>query len=424
MIYEGLDEEQIKSYFLEKVVKQPDCKVLRSKVAKVLGDYYFKNMPKNYDYSQHFSNLSKNISSKEELSEQINRELYKPISEDKPMWEMVIGTFKKKFSLVYVRMHHAYGDGLSCLHMHLRYHDNYHGLKQKFIKFPKFHRIMLCLIMLIYIPYKMVVTLLQNTETGGFKSPTPAYETTTAISQHFDVDRTSKIAKHFKVSINDLLTSAMYTSSSRYIHMSAHIRKKHGKNMNIVVPMSLRQPFESSAFEVNNDITLLPMVMPLHISNTFRDSITQLNSIHKSFVEAKHSLFPSAFYLFFRYLNLFIPCAITNRIVMNGQGKSSFLISNMAGPGNELALHQCPLNKIYLFLPAFGRLHISFVCVSYAGKLVMTSFADKNIIPNLGGFMQVFHGVMREYDEHVREKEKFMSDPGEVPVMNHPITQL
>lgn len=204
-----------------------------------------------------------------------------------------------------------------------------------------------------------------------FKGPLGAQKHV-AWSAPVQLDDVKRICKRTGAKVNDVLLTAMTGALRHYL-----IREQFPVDdleIRAVVPVDLRPP--GKALDLGNDFGLVFLPLPIGIS----DPLARMKAIKAHMDEIKRSPEP---YVFFSLLSLFgaAPRQVEEQAVKLFGTKATTVMTNVAGPREQLYMAGAPIRNMMFWVPQSGRLGLGVSILSYNGKVTLGVVTDAGLVP-------------------------------------------
>jgi WS/DGAT/MGAT family acyltransferase len=173
--------------------------------------------------------------------------------------------------------------------------------------------------------------------------------------------------------VNDLALTAVTGALQRYLD-------KHGvtvERLTAVVPINLR-PLDEPMNPLRGNQFGLAFV-PLPVSEP--DSGARLNRVHTAMQRVKttgEGVFTSGALSVMGRL----PTAVEKQALNLFAGRATAVVTNIAGPSEEVSLAGVPLRGFTAWVPSTGPVGVGLSICSYAGELMLGVAVDEALVPD------------------------------------------
>jgi diacylglycerol O-acyltransferase / wax synthase len=218
-----------------------------------------------------------------------------------------------------------------------------------------------------------------------------------AWSDPVAVEDVKKVGNYLGGKVNDVLMSAMAGALRRYLIDRGY--DPEGLNIHATVPVNLRDPEGDDA--LGNDFGLVFLSLPVGISDPF----DRLNELRRRMDAIKDT--PEAI-IAFGVLALLgmTPDQIADQIVNIFGMKSTMVATNVPGPRFPLYFAGRQIEKFVFWVPQSGRLGLGISIFSYNGQVTVGVAGDAGLIPDPGDIVRAFATEFEELMVLVRQVEE------------------
>jgi WS/DGAT/MGAT family acyltransferase len=194
-----------------------------------------------------------------------------------------------------------------------------------------------------------------------------------AVSPQIELDEVKRIGELAGGKVNDVLLAAMTGALRDYLIQ--HGAEADGLTIRAVVPVNLR-PVER-ALELGNEFGLVFLELPIGL----KDPLARVTNIRQQMDRIKKS--PEAF-LFFGVLSVFglTPRQIEDQVVNIFGTKATAVMTNVAGPSEELFFAGSSIDHVMFWVPQAGHLGLGVSIYSYNGKVTLGVITDALLVPD------------------------------------------
>ncbi len=197
-------------------------KRVRSKVIKVLGRYYFKEMPEKefYEKQSGFCKRIDNIHTEQELADYlaVEQQIRDPL--DTAQYKTIyVPDFNETESAFIFKAHHTFADGLALITLTCNLQDNYHKTQLPAMRKLAFlEKVYLCFALpfsMILVSLKLICKKSDNNAIHNGKPLTGIKRS--SISKDIMLDALKTKSKDLGVTINDILMTLTSISIKEYL---------------------------------------------------------------------------------------------------------------------------------------------------------------------------------------------------------------
>jgi hypothetical protein len=335
----------------------------RSKVVKVLDNYYFKEMhgaelKKHLDKACEIRNDITTMQGIEELLAQ-HQNLNMP--DEGLQWQLWIFPNVGDETIICMKIRHVMADGLALILVMAMLQDEFdHSIMiQTNQALNCCSRFGLLLLKPFTLLYAAIFFTLWSTDENVIKPKefNLAGQKNNAITMPFDLNVLKKIAKSHNGTVNDVVLSMLAVSMREYIRSKDDLDTK---SINLLMPFSLRAlPKNVAEHTVENDFSAL--CFTLQLKENFEVCMQQ---IRKQSSSLRKSLYPYGVNSLTQFIAWF-PGIVGQLMMMWVVSKATFAFSNVPGPkkpldyGNGAKAHGC-----FALIPGLGDLAFGISAIS------------------------------------------------------------
>lgn len=194
-----------------------------------------------------------------------------------------------------------------------------------------------------------------------------------AVSPQMDLAEVKLIGDLAGGKVNDVLLAAMTGALRDYLIQRG--TEVNGLIIRAVVPVNLRSV--ERALDLGNEFGLVFLELPIGLE----DPLARVSNIRKQMDRIKKS--PEAF-LFFGVLNVFglTPRQVEDQVVNIFGTKATAVMTNVAGPREEMFLAGSAIDHIMFWVPQAGHLGLGVSIYSYNGLVTLGVITDALLVPD------------------------------------------
>lgn len=218
----------------------------------------------------------------------------------------------------------------------------------------------------------------------------------TAWSSPMPLERVKEIAKRSDAKINDVLLAAVAGALRRYL--IGRSTPVEGVEVRAIVPVDLR-PLERMQ-SLGNEFGLVFLSLPVGIA----DAAVRIQTINERMAALKHSPEP---YLFLGLLNLFgrTPMQVEEQVVQLFASKATAVMTNVAGPREQLYCAGSRVENVTFWVPQSGRLGMGVSIMSYNGGVTLGVITDAGLAPDPERITALFEEELKAMARPPRRKK-------------------
>jgi WS/DGAT/MGAT family acyltransferase len=197
--------------------------------------------------------------------------------------------------------------------------------------------------------------------------------------------------------VNDVLLTAMSGALGRYLLLRGE--RVDGLNVRAVVPVDLRKP--GTEEELGNKFGLVFLSLPVGLD----DPGERLGELRRRMDTLKNSLEAPVAYGILSTIGV-LPQAVQDVVVNIFGLKGTAVMTNVAGPKQQLYLAGAPLESLMFWVPQSGHLGLGVSILSYNGRVWMGTITDAGLVPDPDSIIDAFHDEFDELLEKARQSQK------------------
>jgi WS/DGAT/MGAT family acyltransferase len=199
-----------------------------------------------------------------------------------------------------------------------------------------------------------------------------------AWSEPFPLERIRKAGRRRRVTINDLLVSALAGALHELFESSA---PRHGNGrpgeIHTMVPFNLRPLDEPVPSDLGNEFALILLALPvgpLPPAERLREVSSRMGAIKRSH-EATIS------YGILSAIGL-TPPWVEDRLIGFFTDKASLVVTNVPGPRRRVRFAGVPVTGVMVWAPCSGSMGMTVSIFSYGGEVTVGFMADTALVPD------------------------------------------
>lgn len=206
------------------------------------------------------------------------------------------------------------------------------------------------------------------------------------FAKEYKVEDIKRKSKELKVTINDLLMTAISMTVKQYF-----LRKGDEKTDHILmfVPFNLRaKPSTRDDFSFINEIAVFPVTLPL-----VTEFKTGLPAIQRTFLPLRTSFITFAMFYLMKIQQL-MPSFLSIRFFLKFANKTTLLTTNVRGPAIPYKVAGACSIKATTFVPNLADIPGGFAAVSHMEALWVSFSADTNRCKDAKEIVQIFEQTL------------------------------
>lgn len=396
VVYENkMDTEEVISKIKQRAFMHPYYEKLKMNL--FIKDFFLFLIPywtkyENFNIDDHISVKKTPVNTDQELFDMVAEHLsstdFPPL---KPKWEVVlIENFKETKSVFFMRIHHAYADGISNLSYFMNVTDcsNFEMINLKKIGRVEW------LLALILGSFKIIITyyhfLTWKKDFNCFHTGRTTGKKRLYSMEACTVEDLKKASKAHDVTINDSLTAILCMSLHKYCKEKFN---ENVENILAMIPVSLRSlPKPGEFYPIDNFTSLIYTQMPIkHDENVF--TISKFYCKYMKSLKNSYDVYVSK--LAYEMMPYILTPYFLKSIIRFIANKVSFIFSNVPGPTNQLVCFgKYRVERIITSVNIFSDTLVVFSIVSYNNKVFLTCISDQEIDFCPKEFIEIFKSYL------------------------------
>ncbi len=357
---------------------------------------------------------------KETLQELISDLTATPLDPTKPLWQAhYIENFEGDGSVLFIRIHHCIGDGISLIRVLLSMADlepnaiwsdsvcELKGEKEDVGFFPPFEKAFKRINRAKKNAFKIKDFLSKEIETS-IAHPShiidraklvskyaidataviskimllPADKKTVfkgelgirksvAFSEPLPVPEIKTIGKYFHSTINDILVSMVTGALRRYLQQSNNL--VGDLDIRVAMPINIR-PLDSE-IQLGNQFSLILVSLPVHID----DPVLRIREVQRRIADLKGAPDAAVAYALLNALGV-SSAKLAKTAATMFANKTTGVMSNVPGPQQPLYFANKEIKNIMFWVPRIGGLGLGISIISYNGKVSLGIATDTGLV--------------------------------------------
>jgi WS/DGAT/MGAT family acyltransferase len=194
-----------------------------------------------------------------------------------------------------------------------------------------------------------------------------------AWSDPFPLARVKEAAARLRVTINDMLVTALAASLQDLLGGDGKLPEE----IHAMVPFNLRPLDEPVPADLGNDFALILLTLPV---GPLRPA-ERLRQVSSRMDEIKDSHEAPISYGIISAIGL-TPPLVEDRLIGFFSEKASLVVTNVPGPRHQLHFAGVPIEGVLVWAPCSGSLGMTVSIYSYAGEVTTGFMTDTAVIPD------------------------------------------
>jgi len=194
-----------------------------------------------------------------------------------------------------------------------------------------------------------------------------------AWSAPLDLWRVKRVARAYRVTVNDVLMAALAGALRRHLLASG----AEPERLHALVPFNLRPLDEPVPEDMGNRFGLVLADVPADVE----DDIDRLWEVNRRMNAIKRSDEGAITYGILDVMGR-TPADVEAALLRYFSSKASMVVTNVRGPERRFHLAGVPVTGVLVWAPCAGDIRMSVSLFSYAGKVSIGFLADAGILPD------------------------------------------
>ncbi len=192
-----------------------------------------------------------------------------------------------------------------------------------------------------------------------------------AWSAPFDLEAIKQASRRRRVTINDMLVTALAAALHETLDTSAGLPEE----IHAMVPFNLRSPDEPVPTDLGNDFALILLELPIG-ELAPAERLREVNSRMEAIKDSNEA--PIAYGLV-GAIGL-TPPWMEDRLIGFFTDKASLVVTNVPGPRERLSFAGVPIEGVLVWAPCSGSLGMTVSIFSYAGEVTVGFMVDSALL--------------------------------------------
>jgi diacylglycerol O-acyltransferase len=211
-----------------------------------------------------------------------------------------------------------------------------------------------------------------------------------AWSEPFPLERIRKTGRRRRVTINDLLVTALAGALHELFESSPRRPGGPPDEIHAMVPFNLRSLDEPVPTDLGNEFALILLALPvgpLKPAERLREVSSRMGAIKRSH-EATIS------YGILSAIGL-TPPWVEDRLIGFFTDKASLVVTNVPGPRRPVHFAGVPVTGVMVWAPCSGSMGMTVSIFSYGGEVTVGFMADTALVPDPEPLARAYEGELR-----------------------------
>jgi WS/DGAT/MGAT family acyltransferase len=307
-----------------------------------------------------------------------------PLDHQRPLWEVHLIEGVGDGAVLLTRVHHAVGDGIALARVLLSATDGGDpgpGIGEH----PhESHSALATALGILAHPRRTVARgyhdlgtlaklLLPGAESSRVLKGSGHIGHRVAWSRPVDLWRVKRIAKAYRVTVNDVLMAALAGALRERILAAGGAPER----LHALVPLNLRPLDEPVSSALGNRFGLVLAELPVDVA----DQVDRLWEVSRGMEAIKHSDEGAISYGILDVMGR-TPTDVEARLIDYFTSKASLVVTNVPGPTRPMSLAGTPVSRALVWAPCSGDMRMTVSLFSYAGKITVGFLTDAGIVPD------------------------------------------
>ena len=332
----------------------------------------------DFDLARHIvARAGKALASMEAVRGYVGREVSRRLDPAHPMWQIqLLGDVGDDASAILVRFHHSIGDGEALVFLLLALMDGaserrWNGAVPGHV--PWLGRLLKGASIQLRAPGILLRRLAWSPDRSRVHGPALSGRKQVAWTAPLDLEVVKEARRRTGATVNDVLMAAVSGALSRYLARSG---AKAPSRFLVSMPVNVRAP--GTLPRCGNRFAPVPLELP---AGSF-PLASRIRRVKARMDEMKRGAVPVVVDELQRSLLTFLPEALSRGVIDFLANKCTAVVTNVAGPREELALKGRRVRSIVFWVPQRARIGLGISILSLAGKVQLGIIADKALVPD------------------------------------------
>jgi len=387
MHLEGTNYDDILA-LLRKLPYMKSNERLRCKIVKVLGENYWTPPMPTINLEKHIHILKpfiKQFKSQQDIADFAAEIIDIPFSMERPMWEVYMGNYKSKETIVIFKVNHSFTDGLSAINCLIgNIADDYKGLVHRLPVIPWSKKVLTVIIFPFYSLYLLAKVILSCKDETIFSDRSRILDNSVTMSKKLSLTKVKELAKMNNSTINDVLTSGTLLAIKRYMQKYGNEKHWNADFIKVGFPAIMKENSKGlQAITLEPKLTVLYVDLPLPSNECLarnKNSVIPscfVASVSKIMTRLKNSFEPLVTFYLSELLLPIIPFELASLFLCYSSDKMSFTLSNIAGCPNKIHINKREVKSLYCIPPNYNGIPFCLIVTSYENEMKIVNMSNQ-----------------------------------------------
>jgi WS/DGAT/MGAT family acyltransferase len=362
----------------------------RRRIAWVGGVPHWEDDPE-FDIARHIVPAREaDLSTTEKLQAYVGAEASRPLSDDRPRWQIqVVENFEDGSSAFIVRIHHSIADGIALLSVIFSLMEE---MTAEQVAAPAKggirpaagapgKGILKALAIPLAAPGVLLKRLLWRPDRHALHGPKVSGKKQVAWTAPFDIAVVKRAKNLLDATVNDVLMALVSGALSRYLEQHAG---QIVHRLRVSMPVNVRPATEPLTLE--NRFAAVPLELPAGI----RGLRERVRAVKARMDELKRSVAPIVVYGIQRALLVALPQRASRGLIDFLANKCTAVVTNVPGPQREITLAGRRVRSMMFWVPQRADIGVGISILSFAGKVQVGVLADTRLVPDVRELVRAF----------------------------------
>ena len=360
--------------------------------------HYYWVDEENFNITNHVKLWPKVIDSKLALRHLLSDLCAKEFVPKFSPWEFILISFldddKIMKTAIFVRVHHCVADGITLTRFLI------HELADDIVptvplrKFSEVSRYLMMLKGLFWGPYFMLNILKLPTDQSIIHGRGLNGSKSVTWTEAIDFSIVKDIKNKTCSTVNEVIITTMSGAVNSFFRKKA---VTYVDDIKIALPIDLKPNMDAAAMKFENDITVLPFILP----TSTVDPLKQLNEVKLRSNKLKRSGEPFAVGIALKMCTRIVPWFMLDLLNKFISQKTTAVFSNMPGPQNTINISGREMTKLIFWAPQRENVGLSFSFATYGNKLFVGVQSDIALLVEPDEICQEFLGKLLQLQSDV-----------------------
>jgi WS/DGAT/MGAT family acyltransferase len=353
-----------------------------------LGSRYFWEEDPDFDLARHILPAPvPEIATRAELQGYLGEVAARPLSGDRPLWQIQLVPRYRDGSAFIVRIHHCMGDGVTLVPVLFALVDPspdrpaepfgavadtakgaYAGMAAKALAAAAG-------------PFVLARHLVAKADKNVLRGRPLSGTKRVAWTPPLDLSRVKETKNRLGATVNDILMASLAGAVRRYDQLQANGLLQA---VRASIPVNVRAPGEP--YRMENRFALALLSLPVGIA----DPVERVRAVRARMQRLKRSVEPLVMFGAANLMLKTLPQALSRRLIDFFANKCSCVLTNVPGPQEPLYLGGRRLRNLIFWVPQRADIGVGISILSFSGAVRVGVISDRDLLSEPGALTTAF----------------------------------